>query len=58
MRHFSYESLNFIITPSISFYILIMNFVIELLEIDDYNVLFIITNKFTKKVLLVIEKDI
>ena len=35
-----------------------MNFVIELFEIDDYNVLLIIINKFTKKMLFVIEKDI
>ena len=58
MRHFLYESLNFIMTFLISFHILIMNFVIELFKIDDYNVLFIITNKFTKKMFFVIEKDI
>ena len=33
----------------ISFYILIINFIIKLLKIDNYNVLFIITNKFIKK---------
>ena len=58
MRHFLYESLNFIMTFLISFHILTMNFVIELFKIDDYNVLFIITNKFTKKMFFVIEKDI
>ena len=45
-------------TFSISFYILIINFVVELSEIDDYNVLLIIINKFIKKMLFVIEKDI
>ena len=58
MRYFLYESLNLIVTFSISFYILTMNFVIELFEIDDYNVLFTIINKFTKKMFFVIEKDI
>ena len=35
-----------------------MNFVIELLIIDDHDVLFIIINKFIKKIILIFEKNI
>ena len=34
-----------------------MDFVVELPEIDDLNVLLIVTNKFTKKVLPITGKD-
>ena len=35
-----------------------MNFVVELSEINNYNILFIITNKFIKKIMFIFEKKI
>ena len=55
IKYAFYESLNLIITLLISFYILIMNFVVELSIINYYNVFFIIINKFTKKIILILK---
>ena len=52
-RHSPYGSLNPIVTPAIPFHTLAMDFVVELPEIDGHDVLLTMTDKFTKKVLLV-----
>lgn len=51
-RHSPYGSLNPIVTPSIPFHTLAMDFVVELPVIDGHDVLLTMTDKFTKKVLL------
>ena len=57
VRHVPYSSLNLIITPAIPFYILTMDFIVELPDIRSITVLLTITNKFTKKVILIPGKD-
>ena len=52
-RHSPYGSLNPIVTPAIPFHTLAMDFVVELPEIDGHDVLLTMTDKFTKKVLLI-----
>ena len=59
-RYTLYNLLYLIATSAILFYTIVINFVVELLEvrIDKFNILLIITNKFTKKVLSILGKDI
>ena len=57
-RYAPYSSLNPIITPVIPFYTLTINFIIELPNIRNITILLTITDKFTKKVILVPGKDI
>ena len=57
-QHSIYEQLNFIVISTISFYFIAMNFIVALsLFTQSYNILLIITNKYTKKILLLFEKD-
>ena len=51
-RHSPFSSLNLLSTPSIPFYIVIIDFIIKLPEAEGFNILLIITDKFTKKVVL------
>lgn len=53
-RHLLYGSLNPLSTPSIPFYIVAIDFIVELPEVGPkgFNALLIITDKFTKKVAL------
>ena len=52
-RHRSYEELMSIFTTSHSFHIIAMNFIVGLL--DKYDSLLIITNKFSRRLLLILE---
>ena len=56
-RYALYNSLNFIITPVISFYTLTIDFIVELPNIRNIIILLIITDKFTKKVILIFSKN-
>lgn len=53
-RYLLYSSLNPLLTPSIPFYIVAIDFIIELPEVgpEKFNILLIIIDKFTKKVAL------
>ena len=56
-RHSIYEQLNFIVISAISFHFIAMNFIVALsLFTQSYNVFLIITNKYTKKILLLFKK--
>ena len=55
-RHKFYEKLIFIFNSSKSFHIIIMNFVINLF--DEFDVLFTMTNKFSRRCLLIVDKFI
>lgn len=58
-RYKPYENMIFIDKFEISFHIIIMNFIVILfITIDDLNCLFMIIDKFFKKVLLILEKII
>ena len=58
-RYKSYENMILINKSKISFHIIIMNFIIALsLITNDFDNLFIIINKFFKRVLLTFEKII
>lgn len=56
-RHRFYDELQSIVSLAISFHIVFMNFVIALSSSRNYNVLLIVTCKFTKKILLLLEID-
>lgn len=62
LRHFSYEILNLISSSLISFYIIVINFIMKLSytrhEFEEFDVLLTITNKFIKQVLLIFDKFI
>ncbi len=56
-RHKLWESLQFIHSSSISFHTIIMNFVLELFKIKkEMNCVLSITDKFTKRIMLISEK--
>jgi hypothetical protein len=56
-RHKSYENLQSIHSSSVSFHTIIMNFVLELSKIkEEMNCVLSITNKFTKRIMLISEK--
>ena len=57
VRHSPYGSLNPIVTPSIPFHTIAMDFVVELPSVDGFNVLLTMTCKFTKKIALEPGKD-
>ena len=57
-RHSIYDELTSIISSAISFHIIIMNFIITLSLSRDFDVLLIITCKFSKKVLLIVDHNI
>ena len=57
-RHRSYDELNFIVNSFISFYIIMMNFVMRLFLNKECNALLIITCKFIKKILFIFDHDI
>jgi hypothetical protein len=57
-RHKSWENLQSIHFSSISFDIIIMNFVLELSKIrDELNCILFVTDKFTKRIMLISEKS-
>ena len=56
-RHAPYGSLNPIVTPPIPFHTLAMDFIVELPEIRGMSVLLTMTDKFTKKTMLLPGKD-
>jgi hypothetical protein len=56
-RHKSWKNLQFIHSFSISFHTITMNFVLELLKIkEEINCVLSMTNKFTKRIMLISEK--
>ena len=57
VRHSLYGSLNPVVTPSIPFHTIAMDFVIDLPMVDGFNVLLTMTCKFTRKVALEPGKD-
>ena len=57
-RHFVYDELTFIISSAIFFHTIVMNFIVKLSFSRDMNVLFTITCKFFKKILLISSHDI
>ena len=57
VRHSPYRALNPIITPSIPFYTIAMDFVVNLPLVDGFNVLLTMTCKFSKKITLEPGKD-
>ena len=57
-RHRSYDKFNSIISSFISFYIITMNFVMNLFFNKECNALLIIICKFIKKILLIFDHDI
>src|SRR5204862_1905520 len=57
-RHVSYEALQSIIELSISFHIIITDFILELLKINsDLNAVMIIICKFFKKMKFILNKE-
>ena len=56
-RYAPYSSLNPIVTPAIPFHTLTMDFIVELPNIRGITILLTITNKFTKRVILIPGKD-
>ena len=55
-RHLSYEFMQFILTSSILFHIIIINFILALsLTTDNYNCLMSITCKYFKRILLIFD---
>ena len=56
-RHAFYDSFTSILFSTISFHIIVMNFIVVLLLNRDMNVLLIIICKFIKKILLIIDHD-
>ena len=57
-RHFSYEFLQSINTSIISFHTIIIDFILILSSIDDYDCVFIVTCKFIKKCMIISDKSI
>ena len=59
-RHLLYESLQFIITSTISFHTLIIDFILKLsfMNSNDMNCIMTMTNKFTKKCMTLFDKII
>ena len=56
-RHFIYDEFILIMSSVIFFHIIAMNFIVKLSLSRDMNVLFIITCKFSKKILLILDHD-
>ena len=56
-RHFIYDELILIMSSAIFFHIIVINFIVKLSFSRDMNVLFIITCKFSKKILLIFDHD-
>ena len=54
--HCFYESLQFILSSSIFFYIITMNFILKLSK-NEFNILMIIMNKFIKCITLIFSKS-
>ena len=57
-RHFVYDEFTFIISSTIFFHIIIIKFIVKLSFNRDINVLFTITCKFFKNILLISNHDI
>ena len=59
-RHSFYESLQFIATSTISFHTLVINFILKLsfMNSNDMNCVMSMTNKFTKKCMILFDKTI
>ena len=57
-RHLAYDELTFIVSSTISFHTIVMNFIVKLSFSRDMNVLLTITCKFSKKILLISNHDI
>ena len=57
-RYFAYDEFTFIMSFAIFFYTIVMNFIVKLSFSRDMNVLFTITCKFSKKILLISNHDI
>ena len=56
-RHFSYESFQSIITSTISFHIIIIDFIFEFsIMNDDFDCVMTITNKFIKRIMILFDK--
>ena len=56
-RHFIYDELILIMSSTIFFHTIAMNFIVKLSFSRDMNVLLIITCKFSKKILLIFDHD-
>ena len=56
IRHKSYDELMFVKSSSHFFHIIIINFIVDLF--DELNVILTVTNKFFRRVLIIIEKNI
>jgi hypothetical protein len=57
-RHAPYDQLILIVLPRILFHIIVMNFIISLPKINNLDAILSITNKFTKRILLIPDKEI
>ncbi len=60
LHHKSYDVLQSIITSSYSFHTLTINFILalSLLKPDKYNIIMLVTNKFSKVITLILSQDI
>ncbi len=56
-RYSSYDELNFIRTMTLSFYTIIIDFIVTLSSSQEYDVLLTITNKFFKQMSLLADKE-
>jgi hypothetical protein len=56
-RHFSYEELNFIRIMILSFHTIIIDFIIALSLFQNFDVILITTNKFFKRINLIVDKE-
>ena len=56
IQHKLYNKLISIISSSQSFYIIIINFIVNLLS--ELNVIFTITNKFSRQIIIIVKKNI
>ena len=59
IRYILYKNLKFILTPALIFYTIIINFIlIFLLLKNEFNIIINIINKFSKKIIFTLKKDI
>ncbi len=56
-RYKSYRALVPILSPAVLYHIMVINFILALPEDQGFNILIIITNKFSKRVILVFGRD-
>ena len=58
-KHVFNENFKSILSPSLIFYTIIINFILRFLFFENkFNMIMILTNKFNKRIIITLEKDI